>query len=107
MGTPDQPSNALGKTLGLAWRLHRPEALPLIAKILPNLDAPELKQAAEDVLLQFNDAEAAVVLAGLVSDSRRPRAEERAALAARPQDRRRLEERPRATRRSSRRSSRP
>ncbi|HEY2158564.1 MAG TPA: PVC-type heme-binding CxxCH protein, partial [Isosphaeraceae bacterium] len=72
MGTPDQPSNALGKTLGLAWRLHRPEALPLIARILPALDAPELKQAAEDVLLQFNDAEAAVVLAGLVSDTDDP-----------------------------------
>ena len=66
MGTPDLPSNALGKTLGLAWRLHRPEALPLIGKVLASLDAPELKQAADDVLLQFHDKEAAVVLAGLI-----------------------------------------
>ncbi len=68
-GTPDQPSNALGKTLGLAWRLHRPEALPLVTKLLPRLDAPELKQAADDVLLQFKDAEAAGVLAGLIGQA--------------------------------------
>jgi putative membrane-bound dehydrogenase-like protein len=71
-GTPDLPSNALGKTLGLAWRLHRPEALPLIARVLPSLEASELKQAADDVILQFNDKEAAVVLAGLVTQAGDP-----------------------------------
>jgi putative membrane-bound dehydrogenase-like protein len=68
-GTPDGTSNALGKTLGLAWRLHRPEALPLIAKLLPAIDAPELKGAANDVLTQFKDKNAAVVLADLIVGS--------------------------------------
>jgi len=68
-GTPDLPSNALGRTLGLAWRLHRPEALALIGRILPSLEAPALKGAADDVLLQFNDKEAAVVLADLIARS--------------------------------------
>ncbi len=72
IGTADLPSNALGKTLGLAWRLHRPEALPLIGKVLPALDAPELKQAADDVLMQFKDKDAAVVLAALISGAGDP-----------------------------------
>jgi putative membrane-bound dehydrogenase-like protein len=72
IGTPDQPSNALGKTLGLAWRIHRPEALALIGKILPSLDAPELKQAADDVLKQFNDKDAAIVLADLIAKASDP-----------------------------------
>src|SRR5206468_4092923 len=72
VGTPDLPSNALGKTLGLAWRLHRPESLPLIGKVLPSLEAPELKAAAEDVLLQFRDKEAAVVLARLIAGADDP-----------------------------------
>ncbi len=72
VGTLDQPSNALGKTLGLAWRTHRPEALALIGKILPSLDAPELKQAADDVLKQFNDKNAAIVLAELIAKATDP-----------------------------------
>ena len=64
-GTPDGKSNAIGKTLGLAWRLHRSEALPLIGRVLNGLYAPELKQAADDVLMQFKDKDAAVVLADL------------------------------------------
>ena len=72
IGTHDLPSNALGKTLGLAWRLHRPEALALVGRILPSLDASELKQAADDVLLQFNDKQAAVVLADLIVKSTDP-----------------------------------
>jgi putative membrane-bound dehydrogenase-like protein len=73
-GTPDLASNSLGKTLGLAWRLHRPEALALIGKILPSLEATELKQAADDILKQFNDKNAAIVVAELInkaSDSNR------------------------------------
>jgi putative membrane-bound dehydrogenase-like protein len=62
-GTPDQPANPLSKTLGLAWRLHRPEALPLLAKVYPALVAPELQQAGDDVLLLINDKGAATLVA--------------------------------------------
>ncbi len=62
-GTPDLPANPLSKTLGLAWRLHRPECLPLLAKVYPALVAPELQQAGDDVLSQINDKGAAVLMA--------------------------------------------
>ncbi len=62
-GTPDGRSNPLSRTLGLAWRIHRPEALPLLTRLLPSLSAPELQQAADDVLVQCNDKGVAVVLA--------------------------------------------
>jgi putative membrane-bound dehydrogenase-like protein len=62
-GTPDLPANPLSKSLGLAWRLHRPEALPLLRKVYPSLVAPELQQAGDDVLLQINDKGAAVLVA--------------------------------------------
>ncbi|MDX2035260.1 MAG: c-type cytochrome [Isosphaeraceae bacterium] len=76
-GTPDGKANAVSKTLGLAWRLRRGEALELIAKILPELRAPELRQAADDVLVQMNGKEAAVMIAEMVakaSDSSRKNA---------------------------------
>ena len=62
-GTPDLPATALSKSLGLAWRLHRPESLGLLRKIYPALAAAELQQAGDDVLLQIGDKEAAVLLA--------------------------------------------
>ena len=62
-GTPDAPATPLSKTLGLAWRLRRPESLPLLAKIYPNLVAPELQQAGDDALMQLNDKDAAVLMA--------------------------------------------
>jgi putative membrane-bound dehydrogenase-like protein len=62
-GTADLPANALSKSLGLAWRLHRPESLPLLLKIIPTLGAPELQQALEDVMLQIDDKQAAVIVA--------------------------------------------
>jgi putative membrane-bound dehydrogenase-like protein len=62
-GTPDLAANALSKTLGLAWRIHRPEALPLLARILPSLATPDLEQAADDVLMQLGDKQAGVVVA--------------------------------------------
>ena len=62
-GTPDLPANPLSKTLGLAWRIHRPEVLPLLTKIYPRLEAPELQQAGDDVLLQIGDRDAAVLVA--------------------------------------------
>ena len=34
-GTPDLPANALSKSLGLAWRLHRPEVAAAPAEDLP------------------------------------------------------------------------
>ena len=61
----DQPVSPLSKTLGLAWRLHRAEVLPLLSRVLPKLDAPELQQAADDVLAQMRDPKTAVVLAEL------------------------------------------
>ncbi|WP_435019854.1 PVC-type heme-binding CxxCH protein [Tundrisphaera sp. TA3] len=64
-GTADAPSSPVAKTLGLAWRIHRPEALPLLARILPELAATDLQQAADDVLTQFKDKEAALIVADL------------------------------------------
>jgi putative membrane-bound dehydrogenase-like protein len=62
-GTTDLPANPLSKSLGLAWRLHRPEAVPLLRKVYPALVAPELQQAGDDVLLQINDKGAAELVA--------------------------------------------
>ena len=62
-GTPDLPANALSKTLGLAWRVHRPESLPLLRKIAPALAAAELQQAFDDVIAQDHDKEAGVLVA--------------------------------------------
>jgi putative membrane-bound dehydrogenase-like protein len=68
----DLPSSALSKTLGLAWRLHRAEVLPVLSRILPKLEAPELQQAADDVLGQMRDPQTAVVLAELASKAEDP-----------------------------------
>ena len=62
-GTPDLPANPLSKTLGLAWRVHRPESLPLLRKIAPTLAAPELQQAFDDVISRDHDKEAGVLVA--------------------------------------------
>ncbi len=64
-GEQPLPANALTKTLGLAWRVHRPEVLPLLGRILPGLATPELQQAADDVVMQIGGAGAAVTLADL------------------------------------------
>ncbi len=57
------PANALTRTLGLMWMVHRPEVLPLLATILPHLATPDLQQAADDVLMQIDDPAGAVALA--------------------------------------------
>ncbi|MDB5351233.1 MAG: putative rane-bound dehydrogenase [Planctomycetota bacterium] len=57
------PANALSKTLGLAWMVHRAEVLPAVGKALPYLSAPELQQAADDVMTQITDPAGAVTLA--------------------------------------------
>ncbi len=62
-GTADLPANALSKALGLAWRIHRTEAIPALRRILPGLSAAELQQAADDALLQIPDKEAGVAMA--------------------------------------------
>ena len=64
-GAREEKASALSKTLGLAWRLHRAEVLPVLSRILPKLEAPELQQAADDVLGQMRDPQTAVVLADL------------------------------------------
>jgi putative membrane-bound dehydrogenase-like protein len=66
-GAPALPATALSKTLGLAWRLHCREVLPLLSRLLPKLATPELQQAADDVLGQMRDPKTAVVLAALVA----------------------------------------
>jgi putative membrane-bound dehydrogenase-like protein len=64
-GEKSFPSNALTKTLGLAWMIHRAEVLPLLSKIMPSLATPELQQAADDVIGQITDPAGAVALAEL------------------------------------------
>ncbi|HWE36855.1 MAG TPA: PVC-type heme-binding CxxCH protein [Isosphaeraceae bacterium] len=59
------PASALSKTLGLTWRLHRPEVLPLLTRILPTLESSELQQAADDALSRIDDPAGAAVLADL------------------------------------------
>jgi hypothetical protein len=62
-GEPDLPANALTRTLGLAWMVHRAEVLPVLARILPKLATPDLQQAADDVLAQVSDPAGAVAVA--------------------------------------------
>ncbi|MGO9467190.1 MAG: PVC-type heme-binding CxxCH protein, partial [Isosphaeraceae bacterium] len=71
-GTPDQPASALSKYLGLAWRIHRREAIPLLKRVAPHLRAMELQQAFDDVLGQMQDAEAAALLAGVALQTHDP-----------------------------------
>lgn len=68
-GHKDLPSNALTKSIGLAWRLHRPESLEMLAKLRPLLQAPDLQQAWDDVLRQMTDSKAAEVVARLAKES--------------------------------------
>jgi putative membrane-bound dehydrogenase-like protein len=68
-GTKNLPSNALSKTLGLAWRLRRAESLDLMAKVRPMIHTPELQQAWDDAVRQTVDPKAAEFLANLAKDS--------------------------------------
>jgi putative membrane-bound dehydrogenase-like protein len=72
VGTPDLPATALSKYLGLAWRLHCREALPLLERIAPYLQTPELQQAGDDVLDRTNDPAAAEVVVSLASRVNEP-----------------------------------
>ena len=61
----DLPANALTKTLGLLWEVHRVEGMPLFARIMPRLETPELQQAGDDILKQLNDSAGAKALADI------------------------------------------
>jgi putative heme-binding domain-containing protein len=71
-GTKDLPASALSKTLGLAWRVHRPEVLPLLGRLAPKLASGELQQAADDVVMQINDPAGALALAELATEGSDP-----------------------------------
>ena len=64
-GTPEQPASAISKYLGLAWRIHRREVLPVLERVIPYLRAPELQQAADDILERMNEPETADLVADL------------------------------------------
>ena len=53
----------ISKYLGLAWRIHRREVLPLVERILPDLRAVELQQAADDILERMSDPQTADLVA--------------------------------------------
>ena len=62
-GTAELPANAVSKYLGLAWRIHRREVLPVLERVTPFLLAPELQQAADDILERMNEPETADLVA--------------------------------------------
>ncbi len=64
-GAPDLPASGLSKNLGLAWRIHRREVLPLLARVSPYLRNPALQQTANDILEGISDPETAELVAEL------------------------------------------
>jgi putative membrane-bound dehydrogenase-like protein len=71
-GTPELPATAVSKYLGLAWRIHRREVVPVLERIVPHLRAPELQQAADDVLARMNEPETAELVARVAEKTREP-----------------------------------
>ena len=71
-GTPDRAVSPVSKYLGLAWRIHRREVLPLIERILPGLRAAELQQAADDILERMNDPQTADLVAKIITRTSDP-----------------------------------
>ncbi len=71
-GTPDLPATAVSKYLGLAWRIHRAEVLPVLERIMPYLRSPELQQAADDILERVGDAKTADLVADLAQKTSDP-----------------------------------
>jgi putative membrane-bound dehydrogenase-like protein len=63
VGTPDRLASPISKYLGLAWRIHRREVLPLVERVLPDLKAVNLQQAVDDVLERMSDPQAADLVA--------------------------------------------
>ena len=66
--TPDRLVSTTSKYLGLAWRIHRTEVLPCVKRLMPHLQAVELKQAADDILEQQKDPKTAEFVAGMVTN---------------------------------------
>ncbi|WZO98886.1 HEAT repeat domain-containing protein [Isosphaeraceae bacterium EP7] len=74
LGTRDElpAASPLSRTLGLSWRLRRPESLPLLVRVMPSLRSPEMQQAADDVLGQLTGDRAAVAVADLATQTNDP-----------------------------------
>ena len=51
--------------LGLAWRIHRREVLPVLEHIMPYLRSPDLQQAADDILERMSEPETAELVADM------------------------------------------
>ncbi|HEX3447135.1 MAG TPA: PVC-type heme-binding CxxCH protein, partial [Isosphaeraceae bacterium] len=66
-GTPELPASAVTKYLGLAWRLHRREVLPVLERFAPYLRAPELQQAVDDILERMSEPETADLVADMAA----------------------------------------
>jgi len=64
-GTPDPPATAVSKYLGLAWRIHRREVLPMLERIVPHLRATLLQQATDDILERIDEPETADLVADM------------------------------------------
>jgi len=71
-GTHDQPASALSKYLGLAWRIHSEEVMPLLRKVVHHLSAPELQQAADDILRQLKTPSTAILVAEMIDKAGEP-----------------------------------
>ncbi|HKI16996.1 MAG TPA: hypothetical protein VKA15_03915, partial [Isosphaeraceae bacterium] len=71
-GIPDQPASALSKYLGLAWRVHSNEVIPLLRKVVHHLNAPELQQAADDILRQLKAPGTAILVAEMIDKAGEP-----------------------------------
>jgi putative membrane-bound dehydrogenase-like protein len=70
---PDEespPANALTKTIGLSWQIHRAEVLPLLARLMPGLQTADLQQAADDVIAQVTDPAGAAVIAEMAMNTK-------------------------------------
>ncbi len=63
---------ALSKYLGLAWRIHSNEIVLLLRKVVHHLTAPELQQAADDILRQVRSPGAAVLVAEMIDKATDP-----------------------------------
>ncbi len=72
IGAQELPASALSKTIGLLWRLHAAEGLELLSKILPAIEAEDLRQAADEVVLRTSDPAGAKLLAKLAAGATDP-----------------------------------
>lgn len=66
------PATGESKTLGLAWRLRRFEAVPFAIDLLNRSARAEVRQAAEDVLANIADPQTAVRLAEIAAEAKDP-----------------------------------